>query len=354
MSSVISETQGMVNALGQAADSIRDFRDDLLTTDPLIDIETQYSTARNQLDAAVQEMYSRDTETAQQAASRIPDLASTFLNLSKDVNASATGYNEDLARVLSVLNTSESIAEATKSREERQLATLEAQQSSLERQIEQLQEHTSIYEQTLAELENEGREIKSLTKLQEDYNQAQLDLSESTLAEQINYYQEELNRLDLIINGTQNLQAAFEGYQQALLGAIGYGMTEFLEELNALKLNSSDSGGSLTPSGPLTPSGSLLSIEPLAPSGTEKYSFSAGGTVTGPASGFTLPTTFHGVEHITPDSQMSAVKGELAEIRKVLVMMLNTDGDQKKYARKIWQILDGSQRGDMALTTEAA
>jgi len=80
--------------------------------------------------------------------------------------------------------------------------------------------------------------------------------------------------------------------------------------------------------------------------------FATGGTVFSP----TLALVGEGgeAEHITPDSQMKGVKEQLKEIKQILFMMVNTNGDQNKYAQKMWRILDASQRGERALTTEAA
>jgi hypothetical protein len=56
------------------------------------------------------------------------------------------------------------------------------------------------------------------------------------------------------------------------------------------------------------------------------------------------------VEHITPDSQMTDVKKELLAIKEILGMMLNTNGDQSKYAKRMWQILDGSVSGGQPIS----
>jgi hypothetical protein len=84
----------------------------------------------------------------------------------------------------------------------------------------------------------------------------------------------------------------------------------------------------------------------------QKWGFATGGTISGPESGYHLPlnTEFHGVEHITPDSQMADVKKELSDIKDVLRMMLNTNGEQNKYAKRMWQILDGSANSNEPLT----
>ena len=82
--------------------------------------------------------------------------------------------------------------------------------------------------------------------------------------------------------------------------------------------------------------------------------FASGGTISGPDSGYMLPgVEFHGTEHITPDSQMSEIKDQNEKIIELLTMMMNTEGDQAKYAKKMWRILDGASRGDQPISMEA-
>jgi hypothetical protein len=47
---------------------------------------------------------------------------------------------------------------------------------------------------------------------------------------------------------------------------------------------------------------------------------------------------------------MADVKKELSDIKDVLRMMLNTNGEQNKYAKRMWQILDGSANSNEPLT----
>jgi hypothetical protein len=58
------------------------------------------------------------------------------------------------------------------------------------------------------------------------------------------------------------------------------------------------------------------------------YGFADGGTIYGPASGYTVPTTFHGIEHITPDREMKEVKSLLRELVSMSGRGGNADGGQ--------------------------
>lgn len=71
-----------------------------------------------------------------------------------------------------------------------------------------------------------------------------------------------------------------------------------------------------------------------------KASFAGGGTISGPAGGYTIPTTFHGTEHITPDSQMSEVKEVLSDVRGVLIQIRDVGGAQNLATSRLYKIID--------------
>ena len=83
------------------------------------------------------------------------------------------------------------------------------------------------------------------------------------------------------------------------------------------------------------------------------FSAQGGGTVTGPDSGYSVPVTFHGTEHIVPAGQMKEVKQELSDIKEVLVCIMNTNGDQNKTSKKLYRILDRASQGNEYLMTKA-
>jgi len=57
-------------------------------------------------------------------------------------------------------------------------------------------------------------------------------------------------------------------------------------------------------------------------------SFADGGIISGPMSGYTLPTTFHGVEHISTDADMKDVKSLLTKL-----VSITNKGDGKTEVR---------------------
>jgi len=67
-------------------------------------------------------------------------------------------------------------------------------------------------------------------------------------------------------------------------------------------------------------------------------SFAGGGTISGPDSGYTLPVTFHGKEHVTQDSEMKEVKKELSDMKEVLATMLKVSGNQNVSLSKMNKI----------------
>jgi DNA repair exonuclease SbcCD ATPase subunit len=203
--------------------------------------------------------------------------------------------------------------------------------SAADTQIPLLKDQLSAHKSTLETLKES---LPSLEEAQKQYSQAKLELDKWQQNHDITWFQEELARLDNITNATLGVQTALGNYQSALVSAISSGYenldSKYSNELDALRERMQEE-----------------------PDNTETTGFASGGTVSGPNSGYSMPVTFHGTEHITPDSQMKDVKVQLQEIKQVLSMMLNTSGDQKKYAKKMWQILDGSSRGDLPLTTES-
>jgi hypothetical protein len=65
-----------------------------------------------------------------------------------------------------------------------------------------------------------------------------------------------------------------------------------------------------------------------------------------------MPTTFHGTEHITPDSQMQGVKEVLTEVRDLLISIRDTDGNINKLTIKTNRILDRVTQGGNEIRTK--
>jgi hypothetical protein len=333
-----SEVERMADTFGRIVDQIRDYRRNLLTGDSLIGVESRYKTARSEFEQAVSGIYSTDLAARQEALSKLPQMAGTFLEASKGVNASPGGYQQDLARVLAVLNTAEGMAEVGKSNAEKQLESALARQATLERQASMMSTHTSIYQKMLDEVEQDQADTRTFEQIQQEYLEAKAAFDHSSFTAEIEYWQAEIDRLDTLINATESVEAAFSTYSTALVNAIAGGYDDlkgsFAAELAALK-----------------------DAAAIAPDGGTKAaaSFSGGGTISGPAGGYTVATTFHGTEHITPDSQMAEVTEVLADVRGVLIQIRDTAGAINLTGLKSHRILDrATQGGDKVRVVEAA
>jgi hypothetical protein len=297
----------------------------------------------------------------------LPKLLGTFLDTSRESNTDFQAYMSDVKYVQQILNESQKMAEEQQSIEESTIENLKNQLSSVE---------------------GINNQVKSLNELHTDYLDAKQALDEWQQNHDLGWYEAEIARLDAIIGETIDMKIAFEDYQKALVNAIGSGYEElankFQKELNTFRdsilTNTSNIGTNsdllnaakiVYKSATVGVSSSLYdaamqkigaadAFEMLKMVGytgdpedlRQKWGFATGGTISGPESGYHLPlnTEFHGVEHITPDSQMADVKKELSDIKDVLRMMLNTNGEQNKYAKRMWQILDGSANSNEPLT----
>jgi hypothetical protein len=78
-------------------------------------------------------------------------------------------------------------------------------------------------------------------------------------------------------------------------------------------------------------------------------SFAGGGTVSGPESGYTMLTQFHGTEHIVPAGKAQTTDDkELKDLIRKLIAEVQEDGN---YTRKIHRILDRVDAGEGSLLT---
>jgi len=330
VSNLVSETQNMADTFASLVDTISDYRSNLIADDAFINIQSRYKSAQNELNAAISGMYSSESDVAAASIGKIPELSRTFLDISKSMGGD---YRADLARVMTILNTAEGIAGIEKSAAERQLASAKAREASLSRISSSVAQQTSQYQTMLDQVEADQADTRSFEEIQKAYLDAKTALDESTFNTEIDYWQAELDRLDLLINSNLSLETAFDNYATALTSAIAGGYDDvsgkFAAELAALK--------------------AMPETAPAA-----KASFAGGGTITGPVGGYTVATTFHGTEHITPDSQMAEVRDVLSEVRDVLVQIRDTNGVQNKYAQKLYRKIDQITGGENSLQTRAA
>jgi hypothetical protein len=217
-----------------------------------------------------------------------------------------------------------------KSDAERQLDSLLAQQASMETQIALLEGHTSQYQSMLDSVNQDAVDTRSFEEIQAAYLEAQADFNDSSFREDIRYWEAELARMDLLINGNTDIKTSLDAYTVALSGAISGGYADLAGEIESL-------------------------TEALGIAGGESQaSFAGGGTISGPSSGYTLPVTFHGTEHITTDNQMAEVAGLLSDVRAVLVQIRDTAGNINLTTIKSHRIVDRVTGGEDSLQTRAA
>jgi predicted nucleic acid-binding Zn-ribbon protein len=349
-------------------------------TDSELNPDRQMAFVSAELATAMAKIQSGDPTEIQAGMEDLPTLTSDFLELSKQTSGSFSAYQNDFAYVMRILNESEQIAGD--------------QKSTAEKSLEELTSQTDELEKTLDEVNGIEDDLGSLEELESAYNAAKTALDES-------WYQDEIDRLTEINNSVLGLTEAQDHYFNALAESIGAGFDDFLEEYNTLVSETDKNYGDVISGDEVdvsTGTGSLGDItyddmypswvdsagvqnaydyanrgsmgvndEFRAPDGTlttladvmresgivpDDYSFADGGTVTGPESGYFMPTTFHGTEHITPDSQMQGVKEVLTEVRDLLVSIRDTDGNINKLTIKTNRILDRVTQGGTEIRTK--
>ena len=106
---MISELEKLAGSLDKATQAISDYRDSLIETSGALSPETSYAYAGAQLDAAVQGLYSDDTEVILASLQSIPALAEDFLRASKMFASTPEQYMADFSRVVATLNTADAI-----------------------------------------------------------------------------------------------------------------------------------------------------------------------------------------------------------------------------------------------------
>ena len=273
----------------------------------------------------------------------LPGMASDYLAAAQSAMTDRMGYQALATLIYTQLGDAQLVAEDQLSEQEQLIKAAEEQVDILNDQVDAV---NGIEESIL-----------TLIELEDAYNQATIDFETSGLELQMEVYQAQLDQLELI---NQNLMSLLEAETQYISAVAGTSETQYISAVagtsetfdNASylqdkvdQLNTAYEGGYLGQT--WTTESALAAIEAAGYSleshyeawGKDEvdgdYSFAGGGTVSGSSAGYTIPTTFHGTEHITPDSQMIGVKEELSEIRELLFSMLNVDGDNKELLQDI-------------------
>jgi hypothetical protein len=331
-------------------------------TDSELNPDRQMAFVSAELATAMAKIQSGDPTEIQAGMEDLPTLTSDFLELSEQTSGSFSAYQNDFAYVMRILNESEQIAGD--------------QKSTAELSLEELESQTEELEATLDAVNGVNETLGSLEELESEYNAAQSALDES-------WYQDEIDRLTEINDSVLGLTEAQSGYFDALSSAIAAGFDSFSDKYTHAGGGLGGGGGGSTTSTQtasdllydrieIAYSSSAFSAgtysnlinqadsagqlgsndQAILDSYLDRYGFASGGTVTGPDSGYFMPTTFHGTEHITPDSQMQGVKEVLTEVRDLLVSIRDTDGNINKLTIKTNRILDRVTQGGTEIRTK--
>jgi len=313
----ISAQQEAVNNYRSTAEEWRNVSQQLSEYQESLIISEQESPllAGQRYEEALEQFRSADPKEMKDAAQKV-----------LDAGRAALANPEEYMRLFSEVQSGLSEATRTASGKASSYSRLARNtEISIEKAEEQIQQLQAQIEQTSETNQN----IINLDDAQREYLEAKRALDESQFVSQIEYYQEELNRLDLLIGGNISLQTAFENYQTALINAVGTGYeslsSRFLDELANLEIRAEDATG---------------------------LSFAGGGTVKGPSTGYSVPVTFHGVEHITPDSQMVDIKRLLERIHQKLIEMGEDGAQSRKNTKRIKQMFDRATQGQNYLRVQ--
>jgi hypothetical protein len=377
----LNETASEAEKTADSFESLLETIEDLKyssVTDSELNPDRQMAFVSAELATAMAKIQSGDSTEIQAGMEDLPTLTSDFLELSKQTSGSFSAYQNDFAYVMRILNESEQIAGD--------------QKSTAELSLEELESQTEALEAALDAVNGNNETLGSLEELESAYNAAKSALDES-------WYNDEIDRLTEINNSVVSLEESVIAYIGVLSDAVNAGMgqfqSEYNEKISPLSAPTSNSPAvSSIPDDPATTNffeslmptteDSLLSeaakvVYKSATDGVSsetynayasrvenifgtdmydavgwtgdpnelksRYGFATGGTVSGPETGYFLPTTFHGTEHITPDSQMQGVKEVLTEVRDLLVSIRDTDGNINKLTIKTNRILDRVTQG---------
>ena len=343
-------------------------------TDSELNPDKQMAFVGADLAAAMAKIQSGDATEIQAGMEDLPTLTSDFLELSKKTSGSFSAYQNDFAYVMRILNEAEQIAGD--------------QKSTAELSLNELTLQTEALEDTVAAVDDVEDAIGDIEALEESYNAAKAKLDSA-------WYQAEIDRLTEINNSVLSLGESFALYIASLSNSIASGFNNFQAEYAETNLSLSPGGASVasTPysSDSISNTNFYNQVVPTAEtasdllydraasafaagaisSGTyanlvnqadsmgqlgsedqlildsylDRYGFKTGGTVTGPDSGYFMPTTFHGTEHITPDSEMTEVKEVLGEVKDILISIRDTGGNVNKLTIQTNRLLDRVTQG---------
>ena len=346
---------GIVYAAENAADALENVIEALedamsiTMAESLLNPAEALQFAGNQYSAALSSAMAGDITSLE----NLPGLASDYLSAAQSAMTDRMGYQSLATLIYTQLSGAKLVAED--------------QLTEQEQLIKAAEEQTDILNSQVDAVNDVEESILSLIELEAAYNQAILDFETSGLDAQMEIYQSMLDELENININILSLTDAEAAYTAATIVAMdpGTSLEESYLAAKAQQANEAIAAGDATVLANLAAFGlSTTSVtaddiaSAFAQSGltaAEHYAqygqyedipgFADGGTITGPSSGYTIPTTFHGTEHITPDSEMTGVKKELAGIKKILLSILNVDADNGDFLYDIVKLYKRNMKG---------
>jgi hypothetical protein len=231
----------------------------------------------------------------------------------------------------------EALFEQVQSRVGSGISSADAQAKALQEQIDMAEIQVELLQAEIDVLTKSDDTLTSLSDANAEYQRAKMELDNSQYADQIDFYGKELSRLMEIDGSIMNLAQATENYQMALVSAIGSGYRDlemkFAAQLRALQesINEASLIGS-----------AIATTYPQA-------SFAGGGIISGPESGYTVLTEFHGTERIT------TANGEVIdkEVKDLLRALISEVQEDRNLSKKIHRVLDRVTAGANSFQTRA-
>jgi len=373
---LIRETESANDSLQRLTDSIQKYHMGILTgSGSVLGLGQRQNLAQSDFMRIAGMARSGDTD----AMENITGAASTLLSTTR---AAGRDYAEVFRLVQKELNAIAGMTEDEQSDSRQQIELLEKQIRQQEDLIAQI---TGIEEKTITEL----KETYLLEKTSLELMQEQDKLFQEMFKTELSQYDEILNLVENSITQIGAIRAVEEAIKNLKLassgggGGGGGGYIQPMDEVQKLYASIGRTGfgedvSQIDPAGyaywkSSGHEGAELEkafydavrrhVEAHPNDAYTQYlrenasvKFAEGGTISGPTSGYTMPdATFHGVEHIINDNQMSEVAGLLREVKEVLLSIRDTDGNINKLTIKTHRILDRvTQGGTEIRTTEIA
>jgi len=348
----VDALQSTVDALENAVKDIKDYIGELSSTDEMLSPTVRLAKAHAMFSSVARQALSGDTE----ALAKLPEASSDFLEASMAVAGTWEDYARDFAEVMKVLNEAQALGERAQKTYKNELETL------------------GVVAESTADLKKLESEYYAAKKALDEslYNQVVLaDAQKISWLEKINATMEAFN---LSVMEAINKVASDAATEAMRKNSPTTSTADLYSELHSvaqyLGLNQTQEQILYTSQGVAEAlrrvkernEATIAYLNSMQVSaGTAEYllstlygkmkasGFQHGGVVSGPVTGYTVPVTFHGREYITPEEGITGLKNELEEIKEILTMLMNTNGDQNSSLKKIYNIMDRVNQGNTYL-----